>query len=169
MKCLRPSILIGLVTLFSVGINSAPKQAAAGNPEGKESTFVKPEMIQGCYELGTLTWHPDLKLGEDMEFITPPRRIEILAEHGSKGFEQNGYLVRPAPGVPRSIHRASYWVPNGPNTIEVIWTTGHSGLFMRLKVESETLRGKATSFWDFPRRKQTADVVAHKVDCEKNE
>jgi hypothetical protein len=39
---------------------------------------------------------------------------------------------------------------------------------MRLSIEGETLRGKATTFWDFPRRKQTADVVAHKVDCVEN-
>jgi hypothetical protein len=129
---------------------------------------LKPEAISGCYELGALNWRPDLRLGEDAEFITPPRRIEILAEHGTKGFEQNGYLVRPAPGVPRSIHRGSYWVPKGPNAVEVVWTTGFSGLSMHLNLEGETLRGKATTFWDFPRRTQTAEVVAHKVDCGKD-
>jgi hypothetical protein len=110
-----------------------------------------------------------LHLGEDLEFVTPPSRIQILAEHGSKGFESNGYLVRAAPGVSRSIHRASYWIPKGPNTIEVIWTTGFSGLFMHLDLENESLRGKAATFWDFTRRKQTANVVAHKVDCGKKE
>jgi hypothetical protein len=168
MKCLRTALPIGLATLFCIGASSAQKQSAGQNPEDKESKFIKPETIQGCYELGTLTWRPDLKLGEDGEFITPPSRIQILAERGNKGFEQEGYLVRPASGVPRSIHRASYWVPKGPNTIEIIWTTGFSGLTMRLDHEGETLKGKATSFWDFPRRKQTADVVAHKVDCGKS-
>ena len=109
----------------------------------------------------------ELKLGEDMEFITPPKRIQIFGEHGSRGFETNGYLVRPAPGFPRTIHRASYWVPKGKDGIEVVWTTGFSGLVMDLKVEAGTLRGEAESFWDFPRKRQKAHVFAYKVDCGK--
>jgi len=169
MKCPRPAVLISLLALFCIGLSSAPKRLAGESLQDRESKFIKPEIIQGCHELGTLNWRPDLKLGEDAEFITPPRRIQILAEHGSKGFEQDGYLVRPAPGVHRSIHRASYWVPEGPKAIEVVWTTGFSGLTMRLNLEGETLRGKATTFWDFPRREQTAEVVAHKVDCGKGQ
>jgi hypothetical protein len=52
---------------------------------------------------------------------SPPPRIQIFAEHGTVGFEQDGYLLRPAPGVPRSIHRGSYWVPKGSNTIEAVF------------------------------------------------
>jgi hypothetical protein len=169
MKCPRPAVLLGLLTLFCAGLSYAPKRLAGESPQDKESKLIKPEIIQGCYELGTLNWRPDLKLGEDAEFITPPRRIQISAEHGGKGFEQDSYLVQPAPGVPRSIHRASYWVPKGANAIEVVWTTGFSGLSMNLNLEGETLRGKATTFWDFPRRKQTAEVVAPKVDCGKDQ
>jgi len=135
------------------------------NPEDKESKSIKPENVQGCYELGTLTWRPDLKLGEDEVFIKPPHRIQILTERGSKTFEKNGYLVRPAPGIPPSIHRASYWVPTGPNAIEVVFTTGTSGLYMQLKVEGDTLKGKAKTHWDFLRRHQTAQVIARKIDC----
>jgi hypothetical protein len=37
---------------------------------------------------------------------------------------------------------------------------------MGLKLEGGELRGKAKTFWDFPRKEQTADVVARKVDCQ---
>jgi hypothetical protein len=168
VKCLRLAVLIGLSSLFCVGITSAPIQSAERNPEEKESKFVRPETIQGCYEIGALSWKPDLKLGEDEVFITPPQRIQILAERGSIGFEKNGYLVRAAPGFPKSIHRASYWEPTGPKTIEVVFTTGTSGLSIRLKVEGETLRGKAKTHWDFLRRHQTAQVIGHKTDCGDN-
>jgi ribosomal protein S28E/S33 len=167
MKCLRPAVLVGLLILFCVGISSAPKQTAGENPKDKESKFIKPELIQGCYQLGTLNWRPDLKLGEDEVFITPPQRIQILTERGINAIEKNGYLVRPAPGIPPSIHRASYWVPAGPNAIEVIFTTGTSGLSMQLKVEGEILKGKAKTHWDFLRRHQTAQVIARKIDCGK--
>ncbi len=170
MKRITIAVVVGLFSLWSC---SARNGTVQDRPDGRDSDqeksqLIKREAVQGCYEFETLIWRPDLRLGEDKEFITPPPRIQIFAEHGTVGFEQDGYLLRPAPGVPRSIHRGSYWVPKGPNTIEAVWTTGFSGLFMRLSIEGETLRGKATTFWDFPRRKQTADVVAHKVDCVEN-
>lgn len=135
-------------------------------PNGK-SQLVKPENIQGCYELTLSPWRPDLRLGGDAVFITPPNRIQFLAERGTKGWEAEGYVVKPALGVKPSIHRGSYWLPKSPQSIEVVWTTGFSGLTMVLKINGTDLRGKAKSFWDFPRKEQTADVVAHKVDCEK--
>jgi hypothetical protein len=165
MKCIRPVVLIGFSSLFCLAIISAPRQSVGQRPEVEESKFIKPESIQGCYDLGTLSWKPDLKLGEDETFITPPQRIQILAERGSVGFEKNGYLVRPAPGFSKSIHRASYWESPGPRTIEIVFTTGFSGLSMKLKVEGETLRGEAKTHWDFPRRKQTAQVNAHRTEC----
>lgn len=168
MKYLRQAVLIGFLSFSCVGMSSPPKQLTGGSGD-KESKFIKPEAIQGCYELGTLNWRPDLKLGEDEVFITPPKRIQILAEHGSTGFGSRGYLVRPAPGTPPSIHRSSYWEPIGPNAIEMVFTTGTSGLSMRLKVEGGILKGKAKTFWDFLRRHQTAHIVAPKIDCEKGQ
>jgi hypothetical protein len=136
------------------------------NLEGKSSQLIKPEQVQGCYELGVLNWHPELK-GEDAKFIAPPTRIQILAERGTNGHENGEYLVRPAPGVSPSIHRASFWRPVGPKTIEIVWTTGLSGLTMKLNLQGEALKGKAKAFWDFPRRGQSAPIQAAKVDCGK--
>ena len=165
MKRLTTALAFLISLLSSTGVESAQDNSEVRDSGPTEPQLIKPEALQGCYELGTLSWRPDLGIGEDKEFITPPARIKISAERGTVGFEKNGYLVRPAPGVPRSIHRASYWIPKGPNALELVWTTGLSGLYMRLKFGGETLRGKATSFWDFPRRKQSATIVAHKVDC----
>jgi hypothetical protein len=130
--------------------------------------LVPPEKIQGCYELTLSDWRPNLKLGEDAMFITPPHRVQLFAERGTKGWEAEGYIVKPAPGVAASIHRGSYWLPKGPQSIEIVWTTGYSGLVMGLKLEGGDLRGKAQTFWDYPRKKQTADVIARKVDCQES-
>src|SRR5260370_2248807 len=170
MKRRRPEVLIGFLILFCVSLNSASRQSTGENSKANESKFVKPESIQGCYELGALDWKPDLQLDkEEAVFITPPERIELLAERGTQGGEKNGYLVRPAPGVPHSVHRCTYWVPTGPKKIEVVFTTGLSGLEMQLTVEGEILQGKAKTFWDFLRRRQTARVMARKVDCGKGQ
>jgi hypothetical protein len=106
-------------------------------------------------------------LGEDNEFILPPKRISLLNEHGAKGFETEGYLLRPAPGEKPSIHRWSYWKPDGADAICLAWTTGFSGLTMKLHPDGDTLKGEAKSFRDFPGRRQTAKVVAHKINCNK--
>jgi hypothetical protein len=164
MRFLRPRLVIGLLGLLSVGVSSTPKPQTVQNPDDKD--FIKPETIQGCYDLGTLNWRPDLRLDKDEAvFITPPERIELLAERGTQGREKNGYLVRPAPGVPQSVHRSAYWMPIGPKKIEIVFTTGTSGLEMQLTVQGETLQGKAKTFWDFLRRRQTAHVIAHKINC----
>jgi hypothetical protein len=135
-------------------------------PKGQPQ-LVKPERIQGCYELTLSPWRPDLNLGEDAVFITPPHRIQLLTERGTEGWEQEGFIAKPAPGVKASVHRGSWWLPKSSDSIGIWWTTGYSGLRMVLKIDGTDLRGKATSFWDFPRKRQTADVTAHKVDCEK--
>lgn len=142
--------------------------ASAKRNTKRDDKLLNPEAVQGCYELTLSPWFPDLKLGEDEEFITPPRRIQLFARKGAEGSEAEGYIVRPAPGTKASIHRGAYWLPRGPKTLEIVWTTGFSGLTMQLKTsDAEVLRGKAATFWDFSRKKQTADVVAQRVDCGK--
>jgi hypothetical protein len=127
---------------------------------------VDPESIQGCYDLTLSAWRPNLNLEEDAVFLTPPHRIQLFAEKGTHGWESEGYVVKPAPGAEPSVHRGSYWLPNGSQSMEIVWTTGFSGLVMGLKIKGTDLRGEAKSFWDFPRRRQTAEVTAHRVECQ---
>ena len=140
--------------------------ALAKAQEQRKPELVEAENIQGCYELTLSAWRPNLNLGQDAVFLTPPHRIQLLAARGTQGWESEGYVVKPAPGVAPSIHRGSYWSPKSSQSIEIVWTTGFSGLVMILKREGTDLRGKARSFWDFPRRKQEADVTARKVECQ---
>lgn len=156
--------LIAPVTFLCVGLAAAANQQSIEARTGKQ--LLDPASVQGCYELGTLKWSPDLlRFNEDQVFITPPRRIQILTEHGSAGLEEHGYLVRPAPGIPASVQRFTFWMPTGPNTIEIVFSTGTSGLSMTLKRDGTTLRGKAKTHWDFRRRGQRAKILAPKVDC----
>jgi hypothetical protein len=132
----------------------------------EQPKLAEPENIQGCYELTLSAWRPNLNLGEDAVFLTPPHRIQLFAERGTQGWESGGYVVKPAPGAEASIHRGSYWLPKSSHSIEIVWTTGFSGLVMALKIEGADLRGEAKSFWDFPRGRQTAAVAARKVECQ---
>src|SRR5882724_4574997 len=83
--------------------------------EQRKPELVKPENIQGCYELTLSAWRPNLTLGEDAVFVTPPHRIQLFAERGTQGWESEGHVVKPAPGVAPSLHRGSYWSPKNPS------------------------------------------------------
>jgi hypothetical protein len=152
------ALLLCLVQCFG---GSSVSVVSAQDKTKRDLQVVKPEHIQGCYELTLSPWQPNLHISEDYEFI-----VQLLAERGTQGWEQHGYIVKPAPGVPPSIHRGSYWLPKKEHWIEIVWTTGSSGLVMGLKVEGDVMRGEARSFWDFPRKTQKAAVVARKVDCQ---
>lgn len=164
MKHLAAQIL-PLCILHLVFGEWVPLAGAQGQPKPKPE-LMKPENIQGCYELSLSPWRPNLNLGEDEVFITPPPRIQLFAERGKEGWESEGYIVKPAPSAKPSIHRGSYWLPRSADSIEIVWTTGFSGLLMGLRIEGSDLRGQAKSFWDFTRKRQTADVFARKVECE---
>jgi hypothetical protein len=149
-----------------VGCTFANCAALVRAQEQRKPELVKPENIQGCYELTLSAWRPNLNLGEDAVFVTPPHRIQLFAERGTQGWESEGFVVKPAPGLAPSIHRGSYWSPKNSQSIEIVWTTGFSGLAMILKIEGTDLRGEARSFWDFPRRQQKADIAARRVECQ---
>jgi hypothetical protein len=68
-------------------------------------------------------------------------------------------------GVP-SVHRYAFWRPVGSDSVELMWSTGYSGLRMTLGGQPAELRGEARSFWDFPRTAMTADATARRVRCD---
>lgn len=160
-----PSLLFCCLIGCAVAVAKSESPTQTQSPDAKPPGFVRPDTINGCYDLTLSAWRPKLNIGEDAVFITPPARVQLLAERGTRGWEAEGFIARPAPGVPPSIHSGSYWLPTGPRSIKIVWTTGFSGLQMNLTLETADLRGTAGSFWDFDRERQTADVVAQRVDC----
>jgi hypothetical protein len=173
LKC-RPMrrLIFGVVlcvTSIALGMARTVRQdtGTSGNAKQNEKS-VRPEAVQGCYALAMSPWFPAMRLGDDEQLITPPSRIQLLAEKGTEGEESRGYLVRAAPGVQPSVHSSMYWLPKGSKTLEITFTDGFSGLVMGLKTsDAETLHGKATTFWDFDRRRQVAEVMARRVPCGK--
>jgi len=123
------------------------------------------ESVVGCWQVSIGRWEPNMSIGEDTIFSWPPRSIELQAVKGTRTFEDHGWLVRPAPGVRPSVHDFSFFETRGSDSIDVVWTTGFSGLTMRLGRVGDTLRGQARTFWDFPRTAQTAEVLLARISC----
>jgi len=123
------------------------------------------QAVAGCWAVSMAPWRPKMAIDADSIYSTPPARIELQTSRGTRMFEDRGWLVRPAPGVAPSIHGFAYFQPLGGDSIRIAWSTGFSGLTMRLVARQDTLRGTAQTFWDFGRRPQTADVLLVRVPC----
>ena len=124
-----------------------------------------PARLSGCYELRVDAWKPTLNLGEDAQFVTPPRRFALELRRVEHPWRDGSLRVRQIPEKSRSIHTFGEWSVVGGNRLDVLWTTGHSGLTMQLESESGVLQGEAKTFWDFHRRSQTAHVLAKAIPC----
>jgi len=158
-----PSGFFVCLILLVVAPAVAQDTSAQSKPNEK---LLNPEAIQGCYELALSPWFPEMRLGDEEQLITPPARVQLFAEKGTEEQETRGYLVRAAPGVKPSTHSSMYWLPKSAKALEITFTDGFSGLVMVLKTsDAETLHGKATTFWDFERKRQVAEVMARRVPC----
>jgi hypothetical protein len=139
---------------------------AAAYGQSQSNPTSKP--FEGCYELVLSRWWP-WSFGGDNQFVTPPRRIKLLSERGTKGFEQHGFLIRaisqkgatPARGGP------SYWQVKADNRIDLIWNDGFSGVTLALRKDGDKLRGWAHPHFDVPViPPRIAHVTARRIACD---
>jgi hypothetical protein len=120
----------------------------------------------GCYEVALGEWSPSLELGPDQAYLVPPKAIELTADLLlSPGVMDQWLIVRPMPGSTLGVHRWAYWEVPKDDLVVIVFTNGHSGIGMTLKYDTEEMRGTAWTFWDFPRRHQTAPAIIRRVDC----
>ena len=134
-------------------------------PDLAAAQAVLPSRVVGCYSIELGRWEPTIALGGDADFLQPPTRIELLADVGTSSIERGKWLIRPAPGVAASRHRFSYFGAVGRDSIELVWTSGFSGLRMTVALHSDTLRGHAHALWDFDRQQQSAPAQVIRRPC----
>ena len=125
--------------------------------------------LHGCYKLAIGRWWP-WGFGEENSYVTPPSRVELLSEHGTKGFEQYGFLLRTMPRkeeAPAGSREFSYWQVRSSDQIDLIWTDGFTGVTLELEKKGDELSGWAHPHFDavklIPR---TARVVARSIACD---
>jgi hypothetical protein len=123
-------------------------------------------LYTGCYQLTLGRWWP-WGFGEKNSYVTPPSRVELLSEHGARGFEQDGFLLRAVPReqeAPAGNRESSYWRVRSINQIDLIWTDGFTGVTLKLEKNGDELSGWAHPHFDavklIPR---TAHVVARRI------
>jgi hypothetical protein len=88
---------LGPMILFLALVSSG--SVAQTNESGAKAQIQSvpaPGPFQGCYELKLGRWWP-WGFGEENAYVTPPSRVRLLPERGTKGFEKYGFLIRALP------------------------------------------------------------------------
>ena len=121
-----------------------------------------------CFDLALAPWSPNLGLQEDTIFSTPLMTVRFTRIKNSwfASDDELSFRVAPANGARISVHGPGFWTPvAGKDSVSIVWSTGFSGLTMKLAVAADALRGEAETFWDFPRPHQTSQVTGLRVPC----
>ncbi len=145
--------------------------AQVSNPSSDSQTLHRNDISSflGCYELVLGRWWP-WSFGEDTIYVTPPTRIELLSEPGTKGFEKYGLIIRAIPHQKRdpTVHPVySYWQIESSTQVYLVWTNGFSGVTLKLEKHGMELRGWAHPHFDFPRFvPRFQRVTAKRITCD---
>jgi hypothetical protein len=166
----RPSAFaLGPMILF---LALAPSGSVAQTNKSEAKAQTQPALtaasIEGCYELKLGRWWP-WGFGEENAYVTPPRRVRLLPERGTEGFEKYDFLIRALPrqkGEAPGRGGPSYWEVVSNNRIDLIWTDGFTGVKLELQKYGDELRGRAHPHFDAPHLiPRTASVTARRIAC----
>jgi hypothetical protein len=117
-----------------------------------------------CYEVKLGPWAPPLALGADTAFTIPPHRFSVDAAADS-ALGRGAYAVRALAGAAGPVHSRGRWAVVRADSVEVLFTTGFSGVVLHIHRDGAVWRGSASTFWDFPRPEQTALVSLASTAC----
>lgn len=127
-----------------------------------------PASFEGCYELKLGRWWP-WGFGEENAYVTPPNRIQLLGERGTRGFEQDKFLIRTIPRQdrPSGSRESSFWSTKSPNQLLLTWTDGFVGVNLDLTKSKHEMKGWAHPHFDAPHFvPRIAHVTVQPIACE---
>lgn len=129
--------------------------------------------LPGCYAFRTYTWSPRPEASAVM-LHTPPDTFRLYATRGSAeapeehALESERLLVRPRMAKPSwGGMAAAFWDEQGPDSVRIWWTTGHTGARVVARRVEGTLVGRLDWITDAlgGDPKPHADVVLDRIAC----
>ena len=165
----RQAFRLGLmILLLALVLSGSMAQTGKSEAEAQTQPAPTPAPFEGCYEVKLGRWWP-WGFGEENAYVTPPSRVRLLPERGTKGFEKYGFLIRALPrqkGEAPGRGGPSYWEVESKNRIDLIWTDGFTGVTLELQKHSDELSGWAHPHFDAPHLiPRTARVTASRIAC----
>jgi len=106
--------------------------------------------------------------GKEDTYVTPPNRIQLLAERGIRSFEKDELLLRAIPDREHApgARESSYWSIKSPNQLVLNWTDGFVSVTLDLTRNGDELSGWAHPHFDSGRPlPRIAQVKAHRIAC----
>ena len=133
-------------------------QSPAAHSQGGPSAL---SAANRCYELHLGRWSNSLA----PEGHGPPERIQLSSVLlAGRGGELGYHRVQP--GLPIAEERGGLWRPVSPDSMEIGWSDGFSGMRIVVAEHGDTLTGAATAIYDDKRANDpTAPVVAVRISC----
>jgi len=167
----RVAFWVALMSLLFVLVPlRCPAQADKSRTNIQVKSAPPSAPFAGCYELKLGRWWP-WGFGEENVYVTPPNRLQLLAERGTRGFEDGELLIRTIPRQERSTgsRESSFWSAKSQHQLLLTWTDGFVGVSLDLARNRDELSGWAHPHFDavklIPR---IAHVTARRIACEPN-
>jgi hypothetical protein len=121
--------------------------------------------LAGCYEVRLGSWSPSLAIGGDAVFMTPPAHIRLWRQLNPEWARDSAFAITPVAPSRDRAHKYGIYRIVSHDSIAATFSNGLSGVVLELGVRRDSLVGRATSFWDFPRQPQSATAVLVRRRC----
>jgi hypothetical protein len=156
-----------MILLLALVPSGSIAQTDKSEAKAEAQAALTPAPFEGCYELKLGRWWP-WGFGEENTMVTPPSRIQLLGERGTRGFEQDKLLIRTIPHQerPPGSRESSFWSTKSPNQLLLTWTDGFVGVTLDLTKAKDELNGWAHPHFDAARLvPRLARVTARRIAC----
>ena len=144
---MRPSSRLPAVSLAAGLACSAPTEGVLPS-------------VDGCYRVEMGSWD---RVPDDVPPV--PLHIGLRTEIGTAVLENGRYLVRELPATPNATYAWSWWEPEGRERLRVVFSTGFTGVELRLRRTVTGAAGTARSFDDHGGDPSTAPVALVSEGC----
>jgi hypothetical protein len=133
---------------------------------GMQASSLRVLETSGCYRIELARWSIPFAPGTVQELI-PPSDFQLDTSPLKEPFDRASWRQALPVKLSASGHEMrSGWRFVGSDSVQVVWSTGVSGVSFRLRLQSDTLIGVASSrsaMYGAPAR--TASAKAIKVKC----
>jgi hypothetical protein len=135
------AVELSLVIIASVFLPTASS--------AQENQSSKAYALRGCWKVEVGTFRMADSIHVDRGQTTLPPFIQFDTVPGRGLFRPTGHLVRALPDRAGSQYRTGYFTFPRPDTVEVNWTNGFTGVTLTFPSDTDVMRGRADAWTDY--------------------
>ncbi len=122
--------------------------ACTGGQADGPASGMSPDAWPRCYALRTGDWTPPS--GQKLDVThAPPLVVQLDTQQVEHGAELKRHRL--GPDIPALGQRglAPSWTRLGPDSLELLWSSGYEGVFVTVGVRGDSVTGSARTFTDY--------------------